>query len=156
MRRAVLITGASSGIGAVSARVLVARGFRVWAGVRSTEAAGRLSAATTIADDGGLFGLVNNAGIAVGAPLEAIPLDALREQFEINVFGALAVTQAMLPLLRRTVGRIVMISSCKAASPRRSSVRTRPRSTRSKLSPTRCAPSSCRAASTSRSSSPAR
>jgi NAD(P)-dependent dehydrogenase (short-subunit alcohol dehydrogenase family) len=130
-RRAVLITGASSGIGAASARVLVERGFRVWAGVRNDDAAARLrelgehctpivldvtdagqiAAAATIANDGGLYGLVNNAGIAVGAPLEAIPLAALREQFEINVFGALAVTQAMLPLLRRTRGRIVMISS---------------------------------------------
>ena len=131
-RRAVLITGASSGIGAASARVLVERGFRVWAGVRNDDAAARLrelgehctpivldvtdatqiaAAAAAIGDDGGLYGLVNNAGIAVGAPLEAIPLAALREQFEINVFGALAVTQAMLPLLRRTRGRIVMISS---------------------------------------------
>jgi NAD(P)-dependent dehydrogenase (short-subunit alcohol dehydrogenase family) len=131
-RRAVLITGASSGIGATSARVLIERGFRVWAGVRDDAAARRLSAlgehctpvvldvtdaaqiaaaAATIANDGGLYGLVNNAGIAVGAPLEALPLDALRRQFEINVFGALAVTQAMLPMLRRTHGRIVMISS---------------------------------------------
>ena len=127
-----LVTGASSGIGATTARVLVARGFRVWAGVRDdaaaerahalgerctplvldvTDAAQIAAAAERIAADGGLYGLVNNAGIATSAPLEAIPLDVLRAQFEINVFGALAVTQAMLPLLRRTLGRIVMMSS---------------------------------------------
>lgn len=127
-----LVTGASSGIGAVTARLLVARGFRVWAGVRDPAAAERLAslgpactpialdvtrsdqlaaAAATIAADGGLYGLVNNAGVAIGAPLETIPLGTLREQFEINVFGALAVTQAMLPMLRRTLGRIVMMSS---------------------------------------------
>ena len=121
-----LVTGASS------ARELVARGFRVWAGVRDegaaeraralgerctpivldvTDAAQIAAAAAHITAEGGLYGLVNNAEIATSAPLEAIPLEALRAQFEINVFGALAVTQAMLPLLRRTLGRIVMMSS---------------------------------------------
>ncbi|HEY4439248.1 MAG TPA: SDR family oxidoreductase [Candidatus Elarobacter sp.] len=130
--RPVLVTGASSGIGAATARLLVDRGFRVWAGVRSEAAAAELTAlgdrctplmlditdagqiaaaAERIEAGGGLYGLVNNAGFAVSAPLEGIPLAALREQFETNVFGTLAVTQAMLPLLRRSVGRIVMISS---------------------------------------------
>jgi NAD(P)-dependent dehydrogenase (short-subunit alcohol dehydrogenase family) len=139
-QRPVLVTGASSGIGATTVRVLVARGFRVWAGVRDEAAAERLralgdactplvldvtqpaqiaAAAERIAAGGGLYGLVNNAGIATGAPLETIPIDALRAQFEINVFGALAVTQAMLPLLRHTLGRIVMMSSVqgRAAAP---------------------------------------
>jgi NAD(P)-dependent dehydrogenase (short-subunit alcohol dehydrogenase family) len=126
MRRSVLITGASSGIGAATARVLAARGFRVWAGVRDENGAPsgttpiRLditdgeqigAAAQRIAADGGLYALINNAGIAVSAPLESVPLDALREQFEVNVFGTLAVTQAMIPLLRRSLGRLVMISS---------------------------------------------
>ncbi|HYZ16587.1 MAG TPA: SDR family oxidoreductase [Candidatus Acidoferrum sp.] len=126
MRRSVLVTGASSGIGAASARVLVQRGFRVWAGVRDenrapagttpipldvTDPAQIAGAVRRIAAEGGLYGLVNNAGIAVSAPLESVPLDALREQFEVNVFGTLAVTQAMIPLLRRSLGRVVMISS---------------------------------------------
>lgn len=126
MHRAVLVTGASSGIGAVTARILAARGFRVWSGVRDavhapagttplvldvTNPEQIADAARTIAADGGLYGLVNNAGIVVSAPLEALPLAALREQLEVNVIGTLAVTQAMLPLLRRTVGRIVMMSS---------------------------------------------
>jgi NAD(P)-dependent dehydrogenase (short-subunit alcohol dehydrogenase family) len=126
MRRPVLITGASSGIGAMTVQVLLAHGFRVWAGVRDerlappgatavlldvTQPQQIAAAAQRIRADGGLYGLVNNAGIAVSAPLETIPLDALREQFEVNVFGALAVTQAMLPLLRRSLGRVIMVSS---------------------------------------------
>lgn len=126
MRRSVLVTGAASGIGAATARVLAARGFRVWAGVRDEKAApagttpirlditdgGEIEAAAKrIAADGGLYGLVNNAGTALGAPLESVSLEALREEFEVNVFGTLAVTQAMIPLLRRSLGRLVMISS---------------------------------------------
>jgi NAD(P)-dependent dehydrogenase (short-subunit alcohol dehydrogenase family) len=131
-RGPVLVTGASSGIGATTVRVLIARGFRVWAGVRDEGAASDLralgdactpialdvtseqqiaAAADRIAANGGLYGLVNNAGIVVSAPLEAVPLAAFREQFEVNVFGTLAVTQAMLPLLRRSLGRVVMMSS---------------------------------------------
>ncbi len=59
----------------------------------------------------GLRGLVNNAGVGVGGPLEYVSLDDLRDQFEVNVFGHIAVTQAMLPLLRAGRGRIVLISS---------------------------------------------
>jgi NAD(P)-dependent dehydrogenase (short-subunit alcohol dehydrogenase family) len=60
---------------------------------------------------GGLHGLINNAGIPLGGPLEFLPLDDMRWQFEVNFFGAIAVTQAFLPLLRRDRGRIVNISS---------------------------------------------
>jgi len=60
---------------------------------------------------GGLDGLVDNAGIGVAWPMELLPLDALRRQFEVNVIGQVAVTQAFLPLLRRARGRIVVISS---------------------------------------------
>jgi NAD(P)-dependent dehydrogenase (short-subunit alcohol dehydrogenase family) len=132
-RKAVLITGASSGIGEVTARVLVAHGFRVFLGVRVladgervatsigerctpvrldvTDGASIAAAADTIGKAGGIYGLVNNAGIAVGAPLEYIPLDALHRQFDVNVFGVVAVTQAMLPMLRRSLGRIVNVGS---------------------------------------------
>jgi NAD(P)-dependent dehydrogenase (short-subunit alcohol dehydrogenase family) len=60
---------------------------------------------------GGLDALVNNAGIGVGGPLELVDLGELREQFECNVFGQVAVTQALLPALRRAQGRIVLVSS---------------------------------------------
>ena len=59
----------------------------------------------------GLDGLVNNAGVASTAPLEYVPMDKMRREFEVNVFGQIAVTQAFLPLLRRTRGRIVNIGS---------------------------------------------
>ena len=135
-KRAVLVTGASSGIGRECVVLLAAHGFRVFAGVRKsadgaalaeacgrtvspvildvTDAAAIRSAAQTIvaslqSDES--FGLVNNAGIAVAGPLELVELDALRRQFEVNVFGHVAVTQAFLPILRSHRGRIVFIGS---------------------------------------------
>ncbi len=112
------------------------RGFRVFAGVRAESAAEKLrakassrltpvlidvtdgasiaSAAAMVRDavgDAGIAGLVNNAGIAVPGPLEILPIDALRRQFEVNVIGQVAVTQAFLPLLRKARGRVVNISS---------------------------------------------
>jgi NAD(P)-dependent dehydrogenase (short-subunit alcohol dehydrogenase family) len=60
---------------------------------------------------GGLDALVNNAGIGIGGPLELVAADDLRRQFEVNVFAQVAVTQAMLPMLRRAGGRIVFVSS---------------------------------------------
>jgi NAD(P)-dependent dehydrogenase (short-subunit alcohol dehydrogenase family) len=59
----------------------------------------------------GLAGLVNNAGIGFGGPLEYADLDEMRRGYEVNVFGVMAVTQAFLPLLRRAKGRIVNVSS---------------------------------------------
>jgi NAD(P)-dependent dehydrogenase (short-subunit alcohol dehydrogenase family) len=61
--------------------------------------------------EGGLDGLVNNAGIAVLGPLETIPLDDFRRQIEVNLTGQVAVTQAMLSLVRRAPGRVVFVSS---------------------------------------------
>lgn len=132
----VLITGASTGIGAACALRLATRGIAVFAGVRNaadgaalqarnaalitpvlidvTDAASIAAAVETVtARTGaqGLGGLVNNAGIAVGGPLEVLPLSELRRQFDVNVFGALAVTQACLPLLRTARGRIVNMGS---------------------------------------------
>ncbi|MBA2486328.1 MAG: SDR family oxidoreductase [Nitrospira sp.] len=141
---AILITGASSGIGAACARYLDERGLTVWAGVRRQEDADELARLTStrlhvcmldvtdpesIAAAGrtltealgekGLAGLVNNAGISVAGPLELLPLSEVRTQFEVNVIGALAMTQTLLPLLRKGRGRIVNISSIagRAATP---------------------------------------
>jgi NAD(P)-dependent dehydrogenase (short-subunit alcohol dehydrogenase family) len=135
-RSSVLITGTSSGIGEACALELHERGFRVFAGVRReadgrrlidrtsarltpilldvTDADAIARAAETVeqmTNGTGLSGLVNNAGITVAFPLEFLPIEQLRRQFEVNVFGLLAVTQAMLPLLRSQPGRIVNISS---------------------------------------------
>ncbi|MET8505366.1 SDR family oxidoreductase [Streptomyces sp. NPDC004787] len=135
--RSVLVTGASSGLGRVCALVLERAGFRVFAGVRKetdgeslaqeaahgrivpvridvteeksiTEAAERVAA---VVGDDGLWGLVNNAGICVSAPLECVPPAQLRRQLDINVVGQLAVTQAFLPQLRRARGRVVNVTS---------------------------------------------
>jgi NAD(P)-dependent dehydrogenase (short-subunit alcohol dehydrogenase family) len=78
------------------------------------ELAGRVQdESSRLADSthGGLDALVNNAGIAVGGPLELLSGEELRTQFEVNVFGQLAVTRALLPALRRAHGRIVFVSS---------------------------------------------
>lgn len=132
----VVVTGASKGIGKATALYLDQAGFNVFAGVRKSEDADSLRAAASnrlmpvmvdvtnqdqineAADKisqtvggSGLVGLVNNAGVAVPSPLEFIPLDELRNQLEINVIGQVAVTQAVLPLIRQVAGRIVNISS---------------------------------------------
>jgi len=69
------------------------------------------AASAGVSLDGGLDALVNNAGIAVGGPLELISEEELREQFEVNVFAQVAVTRALLPALRSARGRIVFVSS---------------------------------------------
>ena len=79
-----------------------------------TDAAQVAAAAGLLGDavgESGLDGLVNNAGIAVLSPLETIPLDDFRRQIEVNLTGQVAVTQAMLPLVRRASGRVVFVSS---------------------------------------------
>jgi NAD(P)-dependent dehydrogenase (short-subunit alcohol dehydrogenase family) len=145
-RRPVLITGASSGIGRACAVRLARAGFLVLAGVRTdadaqavehdgtatphgiralhidvTSADSIANAAAKIRSlvgGDGLCGLVNNAGICVVGPAECVSLDDWRRQFEVNLFGSIAVTQAVLPLLRLHVAshgkwaaRIVNISS---------------------------------------------
>jgi len=135
-QKTVLITGASTGIGHACALELDRRGWHVFAGVRQPEAAAALrqaatglltpisldvtesgsiaaaaAAITEAVGEAGLSGLVNNAGIGISGPLELLPINDLRRQFEVNVLGAVAVTQAFLPLLRAARGRIVNISS---------------------------------------------
>ena len=134
--RFLLVTGASTGIGAACALGCVQRGMTVFAGLRNLQAGEALKAKAgaslipvqldvTNADsikeaadvvrrtvgEAGLGGLLNNAGIAIGSPLEVIPLSQLRTQLEVNVVGQIAVTQAMLPLLRQARGRIVNMGS---------------------------------------------
>ena len=133
MQKAVLVTGASTGIGYATVAMLAGHGYRVFAGVRKTEDALRLeerhahvravtldvrsaediARAVEAIDASGfsLAAVVNNAGIAVAGPLEYLPLDEFRKQFDVNVFGALAVTQAVLPLLRSANGRVIFMSS---------------------------------------------
>jgi NAD(P)-dependent dehydrogenase (short-subunit alcohol dehydrogenase family) len=133
---AVVITGASTGIGEACALHLDRLGFQVFAGIRQEADAARLRAQasqrlvpvfmdvtdaasiatavttiTTILSPNKLIGLVNNAGVAVTAPLEFVPIDKLRWQFEVNVIGQIAVTQAFLALLRQGNGRIINMSS---------------------------------------------
>ena len=134
----VLITGCSTGIGPATAVHLAQRGLSVIATARTpvdaslgravhtleldvTDAASITRAAEqvrAIVGDDGLRGLVNNAGICITGPVEALSIDDWRRQFEVNLFGPLAVTKAMLPLLRvhrrkhgRHSARIVMVSS---------------------------------------------
>ena len=133
---AVVVTGASTGIGRACALRLDRLGFQVFAGVRKdadgrtlkkkargnltpvrldvTDDAAITAAAETVGNavgEEGLLGLVNNAGIVLPGPLEFLPLGDLRSQMEVNVIGQVAVTQAFLPLLRKGTGRIVNIGS---------------------------------------------
>ena len=140
---AIVITGASSGIGQTTVLALARAGWYVFGGVRTVQDSAKLAAsagavglgdlvqpilldvtdntqiavaqelvALTLRERGlYLTGLVNNAGIAVGGPIEEVPLARLREILAINVVGVVAVTQAFLPLLRAGRGRIVNLSS---------------------------------------------
>jgi NAD(P)-dependent dehydrogenase (short-subunit alcohol dehydrogenase family) len=124
----VLITGTGRGIGRASALRMASAGWEVFAGVRSADdgeslrAAGITPVRLDIADpaqvaalDGvlpaTLDAVVNNAGIVVDGPIEAVPLDELRRQLEVNVVAQVAVTQAVLPRIRAARGRIVFVSS---------------------------------------------
>ncbi|MBV8728026.1 MAG: SDR family oxidoreductase [Candidatus Eremiobacteraeota bacterium] len=132
-RGAVLVTGTSSGIGKAIVEELAAAGFTIFATVRNevdrsavealhtrirgilldvTDRESVAKAAQTVEQCGTpLEGVVNNAGIAIGGPLEYLPLDELRTQLEVNVIGSLAVTQAFLPQLRAVHGRVIFIGS---------------------------------------------
>jgi NAD(P)-dependent dehydrogenase (short-subunit alcohol dehydrogenase family) len=131
--RTALITGASTGIGRATALQLDRGGWAVFAGVRRESDAESLreagserltplmidigdqasidAAAASVGEEFSLDGLVNNAGIAVPGPLETLPIEEFRRQVEINMTAQLAVTQALLPAIRRARGRIVFVSS---------------------------------------------
>jgi NAD(P)-dependent dehydrogenase (short-subunit alcohol dehydrogenase family) len=133
---AVLVTGASTGIGRETALLLAGRGFTVFAGVRSEEAAAALRrdargnltpVMIDVKDEPGIeaaarqialalggdatFSVVNNAGITVAGPLELLSTAALRDQLDVNLLGPIAVTRIFLPLLRAHHGRVVIMGS---------------------------------------------
>jgi len=140
--QSVVVTGVSTGIGWGILKVLIGRGYRVFGSVRKAQDAERLTkefgeafvpllfditdeagvqtAAQQVREQlnaGTLFGLVNNAGVAVPAPLMHQPIEDFRKQMEINLIGQLIVTQAFLPLLgtdrslKGQAGRVINMSS---------------------------------------------
>lgn len=136
--RAVIVTGANGGIGEATVRRLARQGYSVYAAIRQSDSdlAGPNGVQTVFLDVtdpnavgeaakhiehdlGGrsLWALVNNAGVIVQGPLELLPPDELRRQFEINTFGPVWVTQSFLPLLRSGNGRVVNVSAPTAHLP---------------------------------------
>ncbi len=130
----VLITGASTGIGAAATTALAKDGWRVYAGVRNAHDANALAAASanitpvsldvtseqqindafeTVASvETNVDAVINNAGIALGGPLEYFPIEEFKRLFETNLFGALAVTQKFLPMLRQAPSpRLIFVGS---------------------------------------------
>ncbi len=133
---AVVVTGASTGIGRATALLLDKQGYRVFAGVRKEAdakslaeegsdkvtpitidvtkqrsiAAAKQKVQRAVGKDG-IVGLVNNAGVGDGGPIETMDLDVFRKVLEVNLVGQIAVTQAFLPLIRKAPGTIVFIAS---------------------------------------------
>lgn len=130
-RELIVVTGASTGMGAATAKELARRGFHVIAGVRrqadadavrsegiephildiTVESDVAAIAERVTGDPRPLRALINNAGIAVNAPVETLPLSEWRRQFEVNLFGHIAMTQALFAALLGSSGTVVNISS---------------------------------------------
>ncbi len=131
-QKAVLVTGASTGIGRKITEVLAAKGYFVYAGARKQKDLDALNAienvqsirldvtiqeeidaaVQTVRDGGrGLYGLVNNAGVGIGGPLIEVDEKDVRWLFDVNIFGVFKVTQAFAPLIIESKGRITTIGS---------------------------------------------
>lgn len=132
MKKIILITGASAGIGRATAELLLKRGDRVYAGARrvermqdlqllgaktlaldvTDESSLKTAVATILKAEGRLDVLVNNAGYGAHGAIEDVPLEEARQQFEVNLFGLARLTQLVLPAMRAAgCGRIINISS---------------------------------------------
>ena len=140
--RSVVVTGAGGGLGRDLALQLAAKGYVVFgtalapAEVQDLKEASRGRACLVVCDitkpeavkawaggvsdalgDAGLDLLINNAGILTPGPIEVLPLDAIRREFDVNVFGAISVINAYLPALRKARGRVVQVSTWTASVP---------------------------------------
>ncbi|MEI7626471.1 MAG: SDR family NAD(P)-dependent oxidoreductase [Actinomycetota bacterium] len=133
-RKHLLITGTSSGIGKATMDAALEAGYHVFAGDRSVKTnelpndhdaltrlhlditndddiAATVAAISAHVGDAGLDGLANIAGVGIPGPLETLPIDSLRASFAVDVFGQIALTQPLLPLIRKATGRIIFIGS---------------------------------------------
>src|SRR3954454_13370661 len=166
--RVALVTGASSGIGEAAARALVEAGFTVYGTSRRAVAGEERDAVTflplDVTDDesvasgvrevlgrsGRIDVLVNNAGLGVAGAAEESSVEQARALFDTNVFGAMRMTRAVLPVMRmQGSGRIINVSSSSASSRSRSWRCTRPPSTHSRATPSQSTMSCASTASAS-------
>src|SRR5580692_428339 len=140
--RSAAITGAGGGLGRDIALQLAAKGYVVFgtaftpAEVQDLKKASGGRVSLVVCDitkpetvkawaggvsgargDAGLDLLINNAGILTPGPIEVLPLDAIRREFDVNVFGAISVINAYLPALRKARGRVVQVSTWTASVP---------------------------------------
>ena len=136
IKKNVLITGTSSGIGKSCVKMLALNNYKVFAGIRNHDDIGNLNYNSSkniipvVLDisneesinkawqkiskelkNEGLYGLINNAAIAIGGPVEISAMEIIKKQFEVNLFGQIKVIQKFLPLLRMGRGRVINISS---------------------------------------------
>ena len=130
--KSILITGASSGIGKYTTEILAERGWIVWAGYRNEKDKNELLKIDNVrpvklgvTDVGSIVQvkeiienskiplnvLFNNAGIAVGGPIEMLDIEDIKKVYDVNVFGYVRMIQNFLPLLRQSSGRIINMSS---------------------------------------------